>query len=99
MHPHGVIVEAHTGVTRRWRGGPGADPMPVVVHRLSPPVATRVCVMTTSRPPPLLATGPPPMGLGAAGTAGAPASGCGGPASASKTTPPLAPVSYAPASA
>ena len=34
MHPHGVIVEAHAGFTRRRRGGPGADPMPVVVHRL-----------------------------------------------------------------
>ncbi len=53
IHPQGVIVEAHTGFTRRRRGGPGADPMPVVVHRLSPPVAQLACVMTAGRTRPL----------------------------------------------
>src|SRR5262249_35126193 len=52
MHPHGVIVETHPGFTRRWRGGPGADPMPVGIHRLSPYVAIRVCLMTIRRTPP-----------------------------------------------
>ena len=42
-HPHGVIIEAHTSFTRRRRGGPGADPMPVGIHRQSPPIATRMC--------------------------------------------------------
>src|SRR4029453_12554438 len=54
MHPQGVIVQVHTGFTRRRRGGPGTDPMSVGVHRLSPTVATRVCLMTIGHTAPLM---------------------------------------------
>jgi hypothetical protein len=40
-----VIVKAYTGFTRRWRGSPGANPMPGVVHQRSPPVVQLACVM------------------------------------------------------